>query len=328
MLTKNKKYIILIAIDVIVSAFIWYVNGIIFRNSFWICLILSTTTFLIIFTPFETYFSWRDIWFNRWEHVYLKDIEILKVRIKVEDGYLYANLLISKNLDARHSKNTIVVVSSGFSDTIKSLQYIYYPLVINGYIILAYDARGIGESRKIGKRTNFIKRIEDFNTITNWIKTHNIYNKFDIYCIGMSIGAITVLCGGFPNKNLKKIVAISSISKYNENIRTSKKIVKLSYYLKEINLKLDEKENQKLSPYNIIKELKDILSQDEWKRYSERVYLIHTRNDQITPYKNFKENRDILELLTENQLILNKGGHTQKKNELAIVGGILRFFNK
>ncbi|MFX1394657.1 MAG: alpha/beta hydrolase [Promethearchaeota archaeon] len=327
MLTKIKKYFILIVIDLLISVFIWHVNAS-WGNSFWICLILSTTTFLIVFTPFQIYFSWRDIWFDRWEELYLKDLEISKVKIKVEDGNLYANILVLKDQEAILLKNTIVLISPGFSDTKKSLQYLYYPLAHEGYVVLAYDARGIGESKKTGKRNDFIKRLEDFKTIIRWIRTHNNYKKFKIYSIGMSIGAITVLCAGFNNKDLEKIVAISSISKYYETLKTSRGMVKLSYRLKGINLKFNKEENQLLSPYLVIKKGKANLPQEEWKEYSKRVFLIHARNDKIIPFKNFKENRAILELPAENILILNKGGHIHKKNELALVGATLRFFNE
>ena len=327
MLTKTKKYFILIVIDVLISAFIWHVNAS-WGNTFWTCLILSTTTFLIIFTPFQIYFSLRDIYFDRWISLYLKDLEISKVKINVDGGYLYADLIISRNQEAVNLKNTIVIISPGFSDTKETLQYYYFPLAYEGYVILAYDARGIGESKKTGNRSDFIKRIEDFKTIIKWLRNHDKFKNFKINCIGISIGALTVLCGGFPNKDIEKIVAISSISKYSENIKTSKRIVKFSYLMKGINLKPNDEVNVQLSPYLIIKNLKNIFSQEEWKKFTRRVFLIHARNDRIIPFKNFEENREILELSAENQLIMNKGGHTHKKDELAIVGAILKFLNK
>ena len=77
----------------------------------------------------------------------------------------------------------------------------------------------------------------------------------------------------------------------------------------------------------VIEGLKNTLSQDEWKKFSEKVLLIHSENDKIIPFINFAENKSILELPDEKQLILKKGGHMQKKNELALVGATLKFFN-
>ena len=327
MLTKTKKYFILIVIDVLISAFIWHVNAS-WRNTFWICLILSTTTFLIIFTPFQIYFSLREIYFDRWKSLHLEAIKKSKVMIKVDGGYLNAELIISRNQEAVSSKNTIVIISPGFSDTKETLQYYYFPLVYHGYVILAYDARGIGGSKKTGNRSDFIKRIEDFKTIIKWIRNNDKFKNYKIKCIGVSIGALTVLCGGFPIKDIEKIIAIASISKYRENIKISKRMAKFSYLMKGINLKPNDDVNEQLSPYFIIKNLKNNFSQEEWKKFSSRVLLIHSRNDRIIPFKNFEENREILELSAENQLIMNKGRHIYKKDELAIVGAIFKFLNK
>ncbi|TFG23250.1 MAG: hypothetical protein EU529_07940 [Promethearchaeota archaeon] len=327
MLTKTKKYFILIVIDVLISAFIWHVNSS-WGNTCWTCLILSITTFLIIFTPFQIYFSLREIYFDRWKSLHLEAIKKSKVKINVEGGYLYADLIISRNQEAVSLKNTIVIISPGFSDTKETLQYYYFPLVYHGYVILTYDARGMGRSKKTGKRSDFIKRIEDFKTIIKWLRNHDKFKNFKINCIGISIGALTVFCGGFSNKKIEKIVAISSISKYRENIKISKRIVKFSYLMKGINLKPNDEVNEQLSPYLIIKNLKNDFSQEEWKKFTNRVFLIHSRNDRIIPFKNFEENREILELSAENQLIMNKGRHIYKKDELAIVGAILKFLNK
>ena len=72
--------------------------------------------------------------------------------------------------------------------------------------------------------------------------------------------------------------------------------------------------------------IKSTLSQDDWKKFSKRVLLIHSRNDNVIPFLNFEENKSLLELSEENVLVLRKGGHMQKKNELAIVGAVLNFF--
>lgn len=330
-LSKNQKRIIIIIISLIVSAYIWHVNDNIFGNTFHTCLNLSTTTFLIIFTPFEIYFSFRDLWFKRWIPLYLNDLEISKVRIQInthnKKRYLSADLITPKNREKIKSKNAIIIISHGFSDTKVTLQYYYFPLAYNGYTILAYDARGIGKSKKSGKRSQFLKRIDDFEKIIDWIQSNKNLAQMDIYSVGFSIGAITVLCGGFANQDIKKIIAISSISYYKQNIPKYNPIVIFSYVIKGVKLFPKENENMKLSPYLVIKAVKNKVSTNEWKRLSQRVMLIHTRNDKIIKLKNFTQNKLLLETLDKNQLILRKGGHTLKRNELALVGATLNFFN-
>ncbi len=326
MLSKNQKRIIVIIISFIVSAFIWHVNAS-WGNSLPVLVLASILTFLTVFAPFEIYFAFRDIWFERWDPLYLKDLELSKVKIKVDNGFLYANLIKSKDREATKFKNAIIIISAGFSDKKETIQYYYLPLVIQGYVILAYDARGIGESKKAGHRGDFLERIKDFGTIIEWIKDNENLKNFKIYALGMSIGALTVLCEGFPNKNIEKIIAISSMSKYKESLSRSNPIVKFIYHLKGINTNPSEKLNQKISPYFVIERVKNSLSKPEWKEFSEKVFLIHSKNDKVIPFQNFVENKSILELPEKNVLIFKKGGHMHKKNELALVGATLNFLN-
>ena len=332
MLSKNQKRVILVFFDLLFSAYIWNVNAS-WGNTFYICLILSTTTFLIIYTPFEIYWSFRDIYFDRWIPVRYNNLKTSKIKIEVEQGKkgkskCLGGLLISfgeNNKD--RSKDTIVIVCHGFSDKKETLEYYYLPLAYQGYTILVYDARGTGESKKVGKRSQFIKRIDDFKKIVSWIENNNELKSYKIYAVGFSIGAITVLCGGFSSEKIKKIIAISSMSYYKQNLPKYNLIVMLSYLMKGVKLFPNKKENEELSPYIVIEQFKSLISDEEWDYYSRRVFLIHARNDRIIKFKNFKENVTLLGITEKNTLILKKGGHTQKKNELLLVAASLAFFN-
>ncbi|MFX1376663.1 MAG: alpha/beta hydrolase [Promethearchaeota archaeon] len=329
MISNIFKRFILIFIDVIFSWFIWEVNISLGNpcnsTAFTKCFLLSTTTFLIVYTPFEIYWSFRDLWFDRWINLSSPDFEEQKININVSDGFLAGLLIKSKNQSKVTSKNSIVVICHGFSDTKETLQYYYYPIAYQGYIVLVYDARGTGDSKKTGYRSNFLKRIEDFNTVINWIKSNENYSKMKIKCIGFSIGALTILCGGFQNKQIEKIIAISSMSYYKQNIPKFNPIMILSYLLKGVKLFPNNNENKKLSPYFIIKDVKSRLSEEEWEKLSKRVFLIHSKNDRVIKFKNFKENLLILENSEDHSLILRKGGHSQKKNECALVATSLKF---
>jgi len=148
-----------------------------------------------------------------------------------------------------------------------------------------------------------------------------------ISCVGFSIGAITVLSGGFLDRNIEKIVAISSMSYYKQNIPKYNPIIMLSYFLKGVKLFPSDEENKMLSPYLLIQNAKKELTLGEWKILSKKVMLIHCMNDRVIKFKNLKENKIILESPEKNILILKKGGHSQKKNESVLVGATLKFFN-
>jgi len=330
-ISNTIKRLILIFFDILISWFIFRVN-IWLGNpcesvAFTRCFILSATTFLIVYTPFEIYWSIRDLWYDRWLGLSFKYLEEVDIKISISNGFLSATLIKHKNLDRVKSRDSIIVICHGFSDTKETLQYYYYPLALQGYVILVYDARGTGESKKSGKRGNFLKRIEDFDYIVKWIKSNKEYSTFKINSIGFSIGALTVLCAGFQNMDIMKIVAISSMSYYKQNLPKFNLIVILSYLMKGVKLFPTTEESEKLSPYLIIENTKSNYSPEKWEIFSKRVMLIHSKNDRVIRFINFKENAKVLESPTKNMLILKKGGHSQKKNECALVGTTLSFLN-
>jgi len=330
-ISNTIKRLILIFFDILLSWFIFRVN-IWLGNpcesvAFTRCFILSATTFLIVYTPFEIYWSIRDLWYDRWLGLSFKYLEEVEIKISISNGFLSATLIKHKNLDRVKSRNSIIIICHGFSDTKETLQYYYYPLALQGYVILVYDARGTGESKKSGKRGNFLKRIEDFDYVVKWIKSNKEYSTFKITSIGFSIGALTVLCAGFQNMDIMKIVAISSMSYYKQNLPKFNLIVILSYLMKGVKLFPTTEENEKLSPYLIIENTKSNFSPEKWEKFSKRVMLIHSKNDRVIRFINFKENAKVLESPTKNLLILKKGGHSQKKNECALVGTTLSFLS-
>lgn len=331
MLSNILKRIVLIIIDILFSWYIWGVNvsfgNPCYTTAFLKCFTLSVTTFLIIYTPFEIYWSFRELWFDRWKKLVLKDLDVSSVKIGISDGFLSANLVKNRNQSKIVLKNTIIIICHGFSDTKETLQYYYFPLAYQGYTILAYDARGTGQSKKTGRRSDFLKRITDFKDIVEWVKKQKDFSNQKIYCIGLSIGAITVLSGGFVNKDIQKIIAISSMSYYKQNIPKYNPVVILSYLIKGVKLFPNIAENNRLSPYVLIENAKKEISFKEWEELSKRVMLIHCKNDKVIKFKNLKENRIILESPEKNILILKKGGHSQKKNECILVGATLNFIN-
>ncbi|MGV9173636.1 MAG: alpha/beta hydrolase family protein [Promethearchaeia archaeon] len=325
MLSKNIKRLILIIIDLVFSGFIWHVNAS-WGNTFLTCLILSTTTFLIIYTPFEIYWSFRDLWFDRWNHLQTKELEKRTVKIYVSDGNIDAEIIKNKKIQEERKAKGFIIMNHGFSDTKEDLHYFSYALANYGYIVLSYDARGIGESNKMGHRTEFQKRIEDFQDILQWIINQRTYGKMKINCVAFSIGAVTALTAGFKKDSINKIVAISSISKYKALLKRINFFLLLLYSLKGVKIFPSEEENRLLSPYHIFKTVKDSLSAKEWNRFSNKVLLIHSRNDKVIDLQNFQENKEILDIPPKNQLIMKKGGHSQKKNELNLIAATIRFF--
>ena len=312
------------------SILIWNVNYNTFGNPFLPCFFLSLATFLIIFTPFEIYFTFRDFWYERWVPIEIDDVRISKLKVEVEKAKrkkkeIAALLIESKNVKKTQELNSIIIIVHGFSDTKESLQSFYLPFVHIGYSIFIYDARGTGNSQLVGSKGDFLSRINDFKIIVNWIKKDPVLQQKRIFSIGFSIGALTILCGGFSDERIEKIIAISAISNYRKNLTRYNIIALLSYLIKGVKLLPKKSENEKISPLFQIKKVKSGSNDEKWQQLSKRVLLIHCRNDRIIKLKNFNENQDALDLPYDNQLILNKGGHNLKKNELILQGASLKF---
>jgi pimeloyl-ACP methyl ester carboxylesterase len=313
-----------------VSVLVWNVNYNIFGNTFLPCFFLSFATFLIIFTPFEIYFTFRDFWYERWVPIDIDDLQITKIKIEVEKAKrnkreIAALIIVSKNDKKNQDLNSVILIAPGFSDTKESLQSFYLPFVRLGYIIFIYDARGTGDSKAAGRKGDFLSRINDFKIIVNWINKNPVLKEKKIYSIGFSIGALTILCGGFSDERLEKIIAVSSISNYRKNLPRFNIIALLSYFFKGVKLLPKNDINEKISPLFQFKKVKSESSDEKWQKLSKRVLLIHGNNDRIIKLINFIENRDALELSRRNQLILSKGGHNLKKNELILQGASIKF---
>ena len=63
--------------------------------------------------------------------------------------------------------------------------------------------------------------------------------------------------------------------------------------------------------YIVIKQFKNLISDEKWAQYSQRVFLIHARNDKIIKFKNFKEALDFVNKvgeIAENMDVLKKHG--------------------
>ncbi len=324
---KLPKRIAIATVAFIVSAYIWDVNAS-WGNTFETCMSLSTTTFLIIYTPFEIYWTFRDMWFDRWKRLKSRYLEINEQRIEIESGkFLIANIVNPKNQSHIRPKNAVIIVCHGFSDTKETLQYYFLPLALQGYTILTYDARGSGKSRKTGRRGQFIERISDFEKIVEWIKQNKDLSRMKIYAIGVSIGTMAALCGGFPRNDVDKIVAIASFSDFKKNSAKYNPVVVLRYLLKGVSIHPSHEKNEKLSPYLIFQSVKNCLSEQEWFALKKKVLLIHAKNDKVIKFKNLQENMQVLGLSRDQVVVFNKGGHSLKKSELSLVGATLQFLN-
>jgi pimeloyl-ACP methyl ester carboxylesterase len=282
-------------------------------------------------TPFEIYWTFREFWYERWKPISIEGIEIIHEKIVIDlknekkRKILSAIVLKSSNQELVREKNAVIIIVHGFSDTKESLQKYYLPFARLGYIILTYDARGTGKSKKAGRRSQFLNRITDFKKIVNWVKENKDLSEKRLFSVGFSIGAVSILCGSFSDERVEKIIAISAMSNYRKNLPKYNLLVMFSYFIKGVKLFPKKELNQKLSPSLHAIEIKNRITSENWKELTGRILFIHSRNDRIIKMINFYENVKTFELPDENSIILSKGGHNHKKNEMVLVGSSIKF---
>lgn len=105
-------------------------------------------------------------------------------------------------------------------------QQIYFSfakyLIENGFTVITYDYRGIGESKpQIMKGFNASMRIwgtEDFKTITNFINEN--YSTHRKFCLGHSVGALILGMNDY-SKNFEKFIFVGTQDAYIGNLTFS-----------------------------------------------------------------------------------------------------------
>ncbi len=105
-------------------------------------------------------------------------------------------------------------------------QQIYFSfakyLIENGFTVITYDYRGIGESKpQIMKGFNASMRIwgtEDFKTITNFINEN--YSTPRKFCLGHSVGALILGMNDY-SKNFEKFIFVGTQDAYIGNLTFS-----------------------------------------------------------------------------------------------------------
>ena len=154
MVIRPKHYIIGI-IGLILAIFIFYVNSSL-GNPAKRCWYLSIFTFLLWWGCWLIVFEVRDYWSFRWygDFVDTLDLEITPLEIPIrweekhsEDKNLYGQWLHG---DLNRSKPVLIFVH-GFSDDCVYIRHYLVPIANIGYDVIAYDNRGSGRSKKVGK---------------------------------------------------------------------------------------------------------------------------------------------------------------------------------
>jgi pimeloyl-ACP methyl ester carboxylesterase len=246
-----------------------------------------------------------------------------------------ASLLSEIIFPSKENKKILIFYCHGFNDNSSIIRYKTYALAELGYTVFAWDARGMGDSSKAGKKGDFLSRNRDAVTIVEYFSTIPHFQDYQFAIIGESMGGI---CAAYAMNVLpaiiQKCVLISTPSIFNETFPrevapfSKKAIQRFNYRIKGIDPYPMEEENKLLSPYLLFQDLQQKYTDEEWKTYTNsHILLIHSKTDGLISIQMCVENTSVLQLDSQNLVLFETGNHNQIKNELGIISAMNCFID-
>jgi dipeptidyl aminopeptidase/acylaminoacyl peptidase len=241
----------------------------------------------------------------------MEDIIVEDISIPVDDGkiFLKGSIYYKNNTP---KKAPWIINLAGFMDHRESkFVKIFSEKFANaGYYVMSYDYRAHGETAKqTGK--NALKWIDkiflDISKVISWIlnvqKDRILENKIALF--GRSFGGAIILTQGFIDRRAKFLIALCTRYDY---ATVSRKGINFS-----------EERIKKMSP-------KYFLRPDSSN--SNRILIIHSKDDEIIPFENLYQIKEQLGLSNENIIIYETGGHSFKGNRDNLFNEAIKFLNK
>jgi pimeloyl-ACP methyl ester carboxylesterase len=285
-------------------------------------ILISVVQFFDFFLGFVCYWLIRNLFSKRWavlnpkmassrifrlpidkiSREELLPLENSSIRAIVNDevggfvdlSFKKSSSLLSEIIFPRHeNKKTLIFYCHGFNDSTAKIRYKTYALAELGYTVFAWDARGMGDSSKAGKKGDFQSRNQDTADIVGYFSKMPHFQEYQFAIIGESMGGISTayVMKQFPER-INKSILISTPSIFNETfprkvIPFSKKgFQRFSYRVRGIDPYPEGEANEKISPYYLFQDLQKNYSEQEWKDYtSSRVLIIHSKTDGLISHQ-------------------------------------------
>ena len=304
---------------------------------------ISVLLLCIAYIPFALVWVIKDTWRARWIALEQRfpnlrrgtlDASHESFSIPVENaGSLQGNIFWRGN--SSQSRKGCVLLLHGYSDTQATIAYLVDFLLRSNYCVVTYDARGVGESRRAGKKNDFLSKIwEDFPRVIKFLQTHVITHELPLAVVGSSMGASPALIGGTLDPHVRAIIAVSALSDRNLNLRwtwnpfTPQFWLCARYFLLGIPYHVPPEINTQTSPMLALSEARKRRTPEEWARLVVgRVYLVHCTNDKTVSVNHFHTNMEALAIPPEQAILLAKGGHMYFRAELFLGSMILRILD-
>ncbi len=334
----NLRYILFqMALFLGFVAFHAYIQSKIQVINYWMTIILFSL-YIIQFVLFVELFvktndgNWQNL--LKLEDVDSLNLQITSVKIKIDEEISLKGVIIKgKNVaDSKKKQYPGVILHHGFTAKKEKMYEYAFPIALKGYIVLAVDARGHGESRSLYKSAKmddwYLGDDEgifpDFNKIVDFFAKNSLVDEERIACIGHSMGGTICLSYGITHPKIKIAIGISALYSFKDFVYNSSNKIPFSLpwlYKTALRVKMSFKKEmaveEKFSP-------KFFFQKMDKEKVREKVRLVHTKNDHLVLFQyNFKKMQKDLQLPSHYILTPEKGDHELRGQETLITERIL-----
>ncbi len=297
----------------------------------------------IAYLPFAITWAVKDTWRTRWVRLEQKFPEFLlgttvasdvHFSIPVDNATPLRGYIFSPNTYPPSTKGCVLLLH-GYSDTQATLAYLVDFLLRGGYCVATYDARGVGESRRAGRKNEFLSKIQaDLPHMITLLKEHPITQGFPLAVVGFSMGASPTLIDGTLDPRVQAVVGVSGVSDRNRNLPwtwnpfTPGFWLRMRFSLLGVPYHVPSEINARISPLLALTAARKSMSPEDWTRtIKNRVFLVHCINDKTIRIEHFRANVSAIDLPATQAIILSRGGHTYLRAELLLGSTLLHIFD-
>jgi pimeloyl-ACP methyl ester carboxylesterase len=222
-------------------------------------------------------------------------------------------------------KLPIIIFNHGWGAPIDhpaTMQYAVALAVGGPYAVLLHDCRGFGKSP--GKRKLDEAMFDDIPRVIDFAMTLDDVDPLRIGFAGVSMGGNIALARAYPDTRVKAIVAMCAPHNARNVFARKRKNFLENLQVAMLNVngvhgkQITSETNMQISPEHVLDK--------NATKLNERVMLVHAKDDSLIQASEFEANRAVLGLQPDRVLFLEHGGHALLRQELLVLGSMLRFF--
>ncbi len=304
---------------------------------------ISALLFGIAYLPFALTWAIKDTWRARWTRLERKfpvfrlgptvasDVHF---SVPEDDAAPLRGHIFSPNTYPPTAKGCVLLLH-GYSDTQATLAYLVDFLLRGGFCVATYDARGVGESRRAGRKNDFLSKIQaDLPQVITLLKDHPITHGLPLAVVGFSMGASPTLIDGTLDRRVQAVVGISGVSDRNRNLPWTWNPFTPGFWLRMrfsflgVPYHVPPDINARISPLLAVTAARQSMRPEDWSEtIRNRVFLVHCTNDKTIRIDHFRANVSAFALPPSQAIVLSRGGHTYLRAELLLASTLLHVFD-